>query len=167
MLIFCTYHSSLTPLLQFYWTKGPLRVLTNLSNFWILSIQGRPLTVFCEYVQRLALLKQLYLTDQWKQFIVNKLQKQLEVLFPDLYHFTVYIFSRSKVVVSIQLPTIWYCYWLCCFARVRTYRFHFPDDIHTLHNASKHNMFAIQPRSFSGANKKLWSIGVGASIGHR
>lgn len=80
MLIFCTYHSSLTPLLQFYWTKGPLRVLTNLSNFWILSIQGRPLTVFCEYVQRLALLKQLYLTDQWKQFIVNKLQKQLSFI---------------------------------------------------------------------------------------
>jgi len=40
-------------------------------------------------------------------------------------------------------------------------------DVHAFADLAKNNVFAVQPRSNSGGNKKLATIGVRSAIGHR
>jgi len=45
-------------------------------------------------------------------------------------------------------------------------RSHLFNNVHALHNGSKHDMLPIKPRRFGSANKELRSVGIGSSVGH-
>ena len=56
--------------------------------------------------------------------------------------------------------------WRLGLATVHTLFFHLLDDVETLYNLAKDNMFAIQMSSLDCADEELGTVGVPTSVGH-
>jgi len=50
---------------------------------------------------------------------------------------------------------------------LRSKRFNLLDNVHALDDLAEHNVLAVEPLRFSGANKKLGAVGIWTGVGHR
>ena len=74
--------------------------------------------------------------------------------------------ENRYATVQLELTTVGNDNWLLGLARLGADTFDCLDDVHTFDDTSEHDMLAIEPWGFNGADEELGTVGVWSSVGH-